>query len=165
MFLEAADRTVAVLTANFAADHAALATAKGVAGVDSTVTIHDRLPMAVVASIEGNTFPAIGVYTAGGSAHSRRQDERMGTVVVVVEYYARSETLPLTLGKQVELAVEAILRTVDRMAGAGGVVLAGDPDNSVVVEVFGTSRVRGANYFEDGCRVRIPCVVQDTGLI
>lgn len=164
MFLEATDRALAILEANFSTDIEALAVAKSVLGIDAEVTVYDRQPVAVVASLKDSAFPALGVYTAGGTAQSRRQDERLGTVTVVVEYYARRPDQPTLLGKQTELAVEAILRSLDRMAGAGGVVLAGDPEHSVIVEIFGLSRVEGLKTYEDGARVRFPVVAQDTGL-
>lgn len=160
MFLEASARALAILQGNFATDLAALATAKSVAGIDATIHFYDEQPAAVFATRD---LPGLGVYGVGASTNSRRQDQRDSVVTVSVEYYCRG-TDATVIGKQTKLAVEAILRSIDRMAGGGGVVLAGDPDNSVQAEVFGLAVAPGQTSYEDGCRVRFPVMVEDTGL-
>lgn len=163
---DAVERAVAVLTANFDADMAAIVTDRAVAVTAQVATVYKRREWSVFAELStfSQAAPGIGVYATEATTNAKRQNERDWTVSVVAEYYARGPD-PAKLAVQAELAVEAILRSVDRMNEGllGSRILdAGGPANSVSVECSRTAHLEsGDRYYEELAKVTFPVVDQE----
>jgi hypothetical protein len=160
---DALERVADIVAANFAVDLAALATAKGVT-IDTTATIYKRRSKETFGTKRNPTLPGIGIFWLSGATNARRQDERDTTLTMVLDYYAL-DTDPDRLAEQVELAVEALLRSVDRLGeGAAGVLGAGEPENSIQLQHTPTSVLEGAETYEERAQVLFPIIDQDVGL-
>ena len=174
MVYDAIEQAATSLSANFDADLAALATAKGEAGITQTATVYKRRPATVLFALaavtgSGVTLPAIGVWVQRTATQARRQDVRDNVHQLVFDYVARSAGVTagsdVTLEKQAELAAEALLRTVDRLVTAGGGYFgAGELAGSVVIELSGLAMGPGQSYYEEHVRLTCPVTERDTGL-
>lgn len=148
MLYDAIERVYALLDANVETDLAALATAKGLT-LGTTVELVKRQRKETFLRL-GSTTPAIGIFPATVVTQARNQGRRHSRVGVVCEYYASSAD-PVLVQQQAELAVEAILRTVDRLGeltDTGGVYGGGGEEGSVSVE-FTDGRVAGESQAQD----------------
>lgn len=120
-----------VLNANFAADYAALLTAKGVTG-PGTVKIVKRQSV-VTALRYGVLAPLMGVVSLAAQTQAKDQGKRDTRGLVAYDLYI-SGSDPALVAKQVEIGAEACMRSVDRLAASGlGVFGAGELPQSVDV--------------------------------
>lgn len=135
MIFDALERAYTVANTNFATDMAAIVTAKGLSGLTTTATFVKRQRAETFRDL-GAPLPACGVYWAGLVTQAKNQQKRDGVVSLVYDYYAEGdETEVVEVSKQVELAVTALLLSVDRMAGGADLVFGGgEGDGSITVE-------------------------------
>lgn len=160
---DAIERCVAVLAANFATDLAALAAAKSVTLFSTTATLYPRLG---ARGFETQTLPGIGVHARSlTTTLPRNQALRDSNTTVIVEYLARTPTGATvadaaTLGKQGELAAQAILRAADRMAGAGDVL----DVQSIEVATEGAQKREGQTQWEVLMEIRFTVITREQGL-
>lgn len=123
MIYDAVERCYTVTNTNFAADLAALATAKSLT-VDTTVNLIKRQSAETFTRLQAE-LPACGIYGLEADTQAKDQTKRDSLVVMTWDYYDE-DTDPQKVAKQVELAAAAILRTIDRIVntltfGAGEV--------------------------------------------
>lgn len=158
MIYEVVERAVEVFAANFATDMQALATAHDLP-VDTDVTVYPRREAGEFAAHE--VLPGLGVWSPGARTQAHGgQSIRKSRVTVVADYYARHADVDL-LTAQVELAAEAILRSVDRMPDASGVRGAGEENETVRIEITGAARMAGAKTYEERVVVTFTMDEQD----
>jgi hypothetical protein len=153
----------AALNANFATDMVALVTAKSLTGITTTATIIKRQTAEVIIAKRA-TQPTIGFYPTTFRTQAKDQGKRDTRCWLEVVYVATGED-PAAIGKQIELALESILRSVDRLAGLGGGVFgAAVEDNSIDGELS-DYYVDGQapNYYQTGT-MRIPVDDRENGL-
>ena|SRR6267378_531760 len=122
-----------VLTANFAADFTALASAKGVTDLAGPPTFVKRQKAEIFGTL-GVTLPAIGIYIVRSVTMAKWQAVRDPRSTGVFDWYARSGN-PLLLAQQTELAAEAMLRSVDRLATSGSIFGAGELPDSITIDL------------------------------
>jgi len=120
MIHDAIERLYTQLNANFATDMAAVITEKGagVVGLVATATVIKRQTAEIFVQ-KSQAPPAIGIYGVRATTQAKDQTKRDSKNVIGVDYYATG-TDASKLQKQTELAAEAIMRSVDRLAGSGG---------------------------------------------
>jgi hypothetical protein len=163
MLYDVVDLVASVLDANFDADLTALCTAKGVATPTGIVggTVRKREGLLAWATSPAN-LPGLGVTSQGAQTGAKNQAKRDSTVTVQAAYYSTGQDAAL-LGAHVELAAEAIMLSVDRMAGSGSGLVWGVAEgrDSVRIETMGTAFTRDANWFEDGVVVEFPANDRD----
>jgi len=151
------------LDANFATDMAALVTAKGLTGITTTATIIKRQTAEVIIAKRA-TQPTIGFYPTTFRTNAKDQVKRDTRCIVEVVYVATGAD-PAAIGKQVELALESILRSVDRLAGSGaGVFGAAVEDKSIDGDLSDYyTDGEAPNYYQIGT-MRIPVDDREDGL-
>lgn len=118
MIFDAIEQLYTALNANFATDMAALVTDKGLTGITTTATIIKRQTAEVIIAKRA-TQPTIGIVPARFTTQAKDQAKRDSKNWLEVVYVATGSD-PAAIGKQVELALESILRSIDRLAGQGG---------------------------------------------
>lgn len=172
MIHEAIDRVHTTLKDNFNTDYAAALPAGGPAltlattgGLQSTGDFFKRLAAEVFGR---STQFGIGVYQdpSGGRTNARRPGGiRDTTVVVLVDFHIRGDN-PDDVAVQTEVAIDAIVRSADRMleADANGVRAAGAERDSIAWDVDRTPLWDDVRIPQERAKVRIPMVVRDTGL-
>ena len=177
---DAVERTLEVVKANFDTDMVALVAAKVTAGrlsqeqadaMDQTATIYERLAAEEFAAHpdqEGpdqEKLPGIGVYAGPMTTQAKWQGRRDARAVVVLDYYATGLD-PVVLGKQTELAEEALLRSIDRIpeAAPAGELGAAELQDEISVIIAGSSRERGLDFYQDRVTLTFPILEQDSGL-
>lgn len=135
MIFDAVETAYTVVLANFATDMAALIAAKGVTGVVSAATVVKRQNAETYLAL-GTAPPAIGIWARGTTTQAKvGTGWRDNASIVVLDYYC-TDSNPVDAAKQAELAAEALLKSIDKMPGAGNVVFgAGELRGSVTVEM------------------------------
>lgn len=166
MIRDAVERVFSVVSANFNAEFAALATAAGVPSV--TADFYKR-QAAEIFSLK--TTAGLGIYHDGGSAQTSEggaagSRRRTATVIIVLDWWIQGSD-PDIVAQQTEIAVDAALRTVDRLVGfdqASGVGGAAVTDDSFSwrVERVHESTEQGAVM--ERAVMRFPIQVRDEGL-
>src|SRR5207302_7433147 len=112
----------------------ALAAAKSITDLAGAPTFVKRQKAEMFTAL-GVTLPAIGIYIPRAWTQAKSQTQRDTRCQCVLDWYARNAD-PVLLAKQTELAVEALLRSVDRLTTAtGGVYGGAQLEESAVVEV------------------------------
>lgn len=127
MLYDQVEQCYTVLAANFAADYAALLAAKSVAS-PGTVTIIKRQSVNTALRYS-QAPPFVGVFSLAGKTQAKDQSKRDTEGLVAFDIYmtGAGATGASLVASQVELAAEAVLLTVDRLAGSGrGVYGAGE---------------------------------------
>ncbi len=177
---DAVERTLEVVKANFDTDMAALVAAKVTASrlsqeqadaMDKGATIYERLAAEEFAAHpdeEGpdqEKLPGIGVYAGPMTTQAKWQGRRDARASVVIDYFAQG-TDPIVLGKQTELAAEALLRSIDRIpeASPAGELGAAELKDEIAVLIVGSSRTEGLDYYQDRVTLTFPILEQDIGL-
>ena len=131
MLYDIVEQAFTVLNTNFAADYTALLTAKSVAS-PGTVKIVKRQSIKTALRY-GALPPVMGVISLAGRTTAKDQGKRDTQGLVAYDLYIKGAT-PDLVAKQVELAAEACMRSVDRLAASGGGVFgAGEVPLSVTV--------------------------------
>lgn len=134
MLYDAIERMASILSANFVADLTTLCGAKSLT-VPSTPVVVKRMDMNLHIAANGS-LPALCVYQNSATTQAKMAQARESHATVNVDYMDRVALADLdTMLKQVELVAEAILLSVDRMAGdpAGHIWEAGGANDSVTV--------------------------------
>jgi hypothetical protein len=159
----AVQRAIAMAIANFAVDLAAVCAAKAPAvaapaGAWQIVEWQD----AEIAVRLGSAKPILGI-TLGPNALTQAKDQgkRDSTVAVLFDVYIEGAD-PTLLAQQIAIAPEAVMLTVDRLAGGGGVEGAAQEERSVSVELTDGYEERGdqSNYWQRA-RVLVPVTHRD----
>lgn len=181
MFFDAIERTLAVVTANFATDLAALValkvtdsflTQEQADDIQQDATIFERLDAGTFSSHldeegKGVRHAGIGVYAGPLTTQAKWQGRRDSRATVIVDYYAVHPD-PVTLAKQSELAAEAIVMSIDKIPEAvpagSGILGAAELKDEIRVDPLGLSRAKGADFYEDRVIVTFPILEQDSGL-
>lgn len=130
MIYDLVERAYTVLAANFATDYTALLTEKTVSS-PGTVKIVKRQKVETALRY-GVLPPLMGVISIAAQATAKMQTRRDTQGLVAYDFYLTG-TDPAVVAKQVEIAAEAALKSVDRLAGAGGVFGAGEIPLSVQI--------------------------------
>lgn len=177
---DAVERTLEVVKANFDTDMSALVAAKVTDGrlsqeqadaMDKDATIYERLAAEEFAAHPDDEGPAqeklpgIGIYAGSLTTQAKWQGRRDARAVVVLDYFAQGDD-PIVLGKQTELAAEALLRSIDRIpeAATAGELGAAELKDEISVQIAGSSRERGLDYYQDRVTLTFPILEQDSGL-
>lgn len=165
MIFDAIEQANSIAAANFTADLTALAAAKSV-----TVTANCNFVMRQDADFYVSRqlgLPACGIYADPARdtlTQGKDQTKRDNDVALVFDYYA-VDTDHVKLGKQVELAAEALLMSIDRLAtaGVGGIYGVGEGPGTIRVVLDQIEKRDSTNY---GRRARVRFIVndRDTGL-
>lgn len=139
MLYDAIEQAFAVIDANFDADFAALITQKSLGGLGLTTTaMKIKRQTAEIFVAKRASKPTIGVYGIRASTRAKDQGKRDSRNVIAVDYFATGiEADGAKVQKQVELAAEALLKSVDRLVGGtgGGVFGAAVQDDDITVEL------------------------------
>lgn len=162
MIYDVIELVASVLGTNFTTDLTTLCTAKSVTAPTAIVgSVHKREDLLAWGTNPAN-LPGLGVISIRSVTGAKNQTKRDALTTVRVTYYTMGQDAAV-LGAQVELAAEAILLSIDRVAGSGtGQVWgAGEARDSVLVEMLGTALTKDAGWFEDGVIVEFPCNDRD----
>lgn len=136
MIHDQVERCYTIADANFATDFEALITAKGLGGegFTTTATIVKRQTAETFVNL-GITLPAVGVYARPAETGAKSQGRRQTRGLMVYDYYCEDDD-PSKACRQRDLAAEASLKLVDRIAGGSdGVYGAGELMRSVTIEL------------------------------
>jgi hypothetical protein len=136
---DAIEQVYSIVNANFAADFAALLTQKGLGGL-GLVTSADivKRQTAEVFVAKRKTLPSIGIYGVRAVTRAKDQGKRDSRNTIAMDYFASGpESDGAKLQKQVELAAETLLKSVDRIVGGvgGGVFGAAVQDEDITVDL------------------------------
>lgn len=157
------DRVHTVVSANFNADFATLATAAGVPSVTA-----DFFARIAADRFRGRTPAGIGIYHDGGATSRRRPGAPAGSglrdtrVEVILDWYIRSANAD-DIGVQTELAIQALLQSIDRFP-EGLVWGAGDAREAVSWTVHRTPLSDDTRIPEERAVVRVPVTTREEGL-
>jgi len=160
-----------VLVANYAAELAALAAAKGVpvlptaGGIDATVTLYLGQVAEDFGPVEQNALPGLGLDWDQILTHAHRNAGIRDHVhQLVADYFARG-TDAVLLRKQMRLAAEELLHRIDQIAATAGsgVYGAGEDAFSIRIEQFPIGTY-GQDTYEGRFRIHFPVQEEDTGL-
>lgn len=170
MIYDVIEAGAADLVANYAADFAAVVAQKGLGGLGlvGTAVIYKRQPAEIFAAIpdvpgQASRFPGLGIYAVPGSRTQPKSVQlRDSDVQVAHDFFLRGSD-PEKVVLNAEIAVEAILRHLDRMPGQPGVVGVGEEPRSVLVDMFDVKKV-GEDYYEQLATVTAPHRTRDDGL-
>ena len=129
MIFHALEQTYAVANTYFNTEHADVCADNSVtAPAPATLIKRQR---AETSQRLGGPAPRLGLHSVRGSTQAKDQQKRDNTTFLLADYYLEG-TDPALLAAQAELAVEAVLRIVDRLAlSGGGVYGAGELRDSV----------------------------------
>jgi len=162
MIYDVIERAETVAKANFVIDIKALETLKDV-DIDTTVSFYKRLDANIFFD---KKLPGLGIYAEGATSGAKLLSgaRRENTVFLIFDYMARG-TVAANLSFQIELAVEAIMQTIDRLAESTTNVLgAGEAKDSVVITIERQAQSENQPHYEERVLVRVPVNEEDTGL-
>lgn len=145
MIYDAVEVCASVLATNFSTDLAALAAAKSQT-VTTTITVVKRQDAETFLTLnQGKLSPTIGVDCLSAQTQGRDQGKRDNRVELTVDYYCETDT-PEQAAVQSELAVEAILLTMDRLptSGSGVFGIAEEPESARVEMTKGYIEAKAA---------------------
>lgn len=169
MIYDAVENVTADLVANFAADFAAVVAAKGIGGLglDGSIVVYDRQPSTIFAAIAGvpggaARLPGVGVYFVHGTTQAKVTARRPGSLWIMRDYFARG-TDPAKIVKQAEIAVEALLKHIDRCFALAPIVGTGEAENSVTIDMLDVKQA-GEDSYEQQVLISAPSTTWDQGL-
>jgi len=116
MIYDQVEQAYVVLAANFAADYAALLTAKGVAS-PGAVTLIKRQGVPTALRYQ-QVPPFMGVVSLAAATQAKDQGKRDNRGLVAYDIYIKGGT-PDLVAAQVELAAQAVMQTIDALAASG----------------------------------------------
>lgn len=162
MIYDALEQVYTVIAANFATHHAALLTAKSVTAPAAATII--KRQNAETSRNYGTAPPTLGITAVRATTGARHQLSRDTTTTIVCDYLVQG-TDPGLLAAQAELAVEALLRSVDALPESGGGVYgAGEFDDSISITMSdGYTEDKDEKFWHRG-QVSFPVHDRDTGL-
>lgn len=163
MLYDPIEQFYTVLNTNFATDMAALVAAKGVTGLTTTATIIKRHGAEDIIARRA-TQPTIGFVPVTFRTQAKDQGKRDTRATLEVVYVATGAD-PAKVGKQVELALESILRSVDRLAASGGGVFGAAVEDGAIDGELSDYYADGEapNYYQIGT-MRIPIDDREDGI-
>lgn len=164
MTYDAMEHAAAVIGANFESDFEALVVAKdaGAFGIDPSPRLYKRRDAAVIFG-QDLYIPSIGLYPDTAFTQRASQGERRDNVSYLLADYVYRSSDPDRTAVAVELAAEALLRSIDRMRDETDtlVIGAGVPDQSVSINYARLSHVELDDVYEDYVTVRFPVIDRD----
>lgn len=163
MIYDIIERAATVLDDNFTTDLDVLVAAKTLSGLDTQATLYKRQMAELFADQHAPALPGIGIYVTTVATQAKRQGKRDNNAMTVFDYYARHLDAE-KLSQQVELAVEALMRSVDRLFDSVGVLDAGAEQGSVLVVVTPVAQPAGMKFYERRAVVSFPVQDRDDGL-
>lgn len=173
MLYDAIQATVAQLNTNFVADITAVATAKGVNNIID-LTLGGVYPNVMGHQLGrvGLPLPGIGVYPIDADSSAKTQGQRKTLAGMALDYVAEGPNQD-TMFTQEEIALEAIMLTIDRIAfqvwtgvpgGSRGTFGAGNPEHGVKIRFMPPTEIKSEGFFRGRVILRVPTWQQDTGL-
>ncbi len=153
------------ISANFATHLATVATLKGVS-LDTSFTLY---PFERVDTFHAKSLPGVGVWIRSAAVGAKRQTRRDWNVVVGIDYGYRGPSRT-GVGQQLELALDAMMRVIDGLAGTGTIQGAGEEEfATVAVHDLDELLQEGGGVsvgspIAGAFRVEVPINQQDTGL-
>jgi hypothetical protein len=170
MMFDVVEVAATIVTANFATAFATLAVAKTVPNLTIPAVVEKRQDAEIAVSLGAlgtdlrNQVPIIGIWGKKATTQAKNQSRRHNACILVFDWYMRGAD-PVVMGKQTEIAAEALLQCVDLLAGAGsGIYGGGETPGSVTIDFTqGYDQSIQPNYDR---RVTLTFAVQqlDTGL-
>lgn len=163
MLYDPVEKVYAALTTHFASDMGTLVAAKGLTGITTTAVIIKRQTAEVIIAKRA-VQPTIGIIPTVFRTQAKSQQKRDTRVWIETVYVATGPD-PAAIGKQVELALESILRSVDRLADqAAGVFGAAVEDDSIDGDLSDYyAEGQAPNYYQIGT-LRFPVDDMEDGL-
>jgi len=166
MIRKVVDRVHEIVNANFNSDFATLAAAASVPAV--TADIYKRWS---ADRFKLHTSAGVGVYHDGGGTSRRRPGSPAGAgrrdsrIEVVLDWYIKGDNEDETM-VQTELAVDALLRSIDRLVPDETRLVwgAGDARESINWVITRTPQSTESRVAEERAIVRVPVTVRDEGL-
>lgn len=166
MIRKVVDRVFEIVDANFNTDFAALATAASVPVL--TAQMYKRLS---AERFKDYTNVGVGVYHDGGGTSRRRPGSASGSgrrdsrIEVILDWYIKGSDEDETM-VQTELAVDALLRSVDEMVPDAARLVwgAGDARESINWTITRTPPTSDTHIAEERAIVRVPLTVRDDDL-
>ena len=116
MLYDAVEQAFSVLNSNFAADYTAALSSKGVTS-PGTVKIVKRQSIKTALRYMVQP-PVLGVISLASRTQAKDQGKRDSQSLVAYDLYIKGSD-PALVAKQIELAAEAMMRSVDRLAASG----------------------------------------------
>jgi hypothetical protein len=159
---DAIERAATVAAANFDTDLAALAVAKTETLLASSTTVYKRRTAEAFEKDVTEKTAGLGIYWESVQTEVKDQGKRDSTVFVLYDYYAIGSDLG-QLEKQVELAAEALMQSIDRLADSS-VLAAGEAPGSVIVLAFLVGQGEEGQHYEGRVILRFPVLDRDQGL-
>lgn len=160
------DQAAATLDAHFEADLAALLATHSIVGADPSLTVYPRRSAELFTALKNHRLPGCGVYALHVRTQARVQGIRDNRLRITFDYFARGAD-PEVLTAQCELAAEALLQTIDRLAGFDPndqFIGAGEEELGITVDLLGAAQAEGSKLFEDRLLVTCPSTYRSTGL-
>jgi hypothetical protein len=162
------DRVHSIVSTNFNGDFSTLASAAGVPAL--TLAAGDFFKRLAAEVFAQKVAVGIGYYQDGGATQAKRPGAALSgirdtTVVVVIDWYLSGDN-PDDVAVQTEVALDALLRSIDRMLepDANGVRAAGAERGSIVWEITRTPLIDDSRIATERAKLRVPFTVRDTGL-
>lgn len=151
MIYAVVEQVYTVLAANFATDWAGLCSTFSLGAPPAVDIVKRQNVDAMVRSTsrDWSVRPAIGIYAVDLTTQAKMAAHRLSVNNLGLDFYRRGAIANLpTLLQQGELAAEAMLLTIDRLAGSGGGVWgAGEAEDSVTVTFSdGYEATEGGDY-------------------
>ncbi len=153
------------INANFTTHLAAIASEQSVT-LDTTFTLY---PLERLDTFHAKTLPGVGVWIRSAAVGAKRQTRRDWNVVVGIDYGFGGSNRE-TVGRQVELALDAMMRVIDGLAQTGTIQGAGEEEFATVAvhDVDELLQEGGGVSIGSpiiaGFRIEVPVNQQDTGL-
>ncbi len=146
------------IKANFATHIAAVATDRSVT-LDSAFTFYKRER---VETFHKRTLPGVGLWGLSAKTGAKRVERRDWIVTMVIDYFARSSDRN-KLGEQVELAMEAMMRVVDGLAGSGTLMGASEDEftTAAIHDIDELIQETTTGPFVAGFRLQVPIRQRD----
>lgn len=163
MIYDAIEDSAGIMEQFFETDMRTVIADKGEAAIDPEIDIHKRRDALWIIGHKDVDRPQMGIYVSSALTSAKYQQQRESVNAIIFDYICRGSDGEV-IEKQAELAVEAIMLCVDRMAGVGSIMGAGEAPETVSVDVDRTAQVEGANYYQERIIVGVPIRTVDTGL-
>lgn len=164
MIHKVVDRVYAVVDANLDADFATLAAAAGVSALTPT-----RFKRASADRFRHRTANGIGVYHEAGATARRRPGAGSSAAIrdtrvdMVLDWYLRS-TDEAAIAVQTEVAIAALLRSIDRLPDGVNIVHAAEEEAAIGWTIERGSLTEDTRMATERALIRFPCWHRESGL-
>lgn len=167
MIRKVIDRAHSVVSTNFNADFSDVAAGTGVPLIQLAAgDFFERLAAEVFAL---KVAVGIGIYHGGGATTRRRPGAGSGAAIrdsrvdVVLDWWITGDN-PDDVAAQTELAIQALLRSIDRMPDGTNIVHAAEDDEAITWTVERTTQVTEQRIAVERAVIRFPAWHRETGL-